>query len=59
MNTQTFYSKTLWRSFLNGKKTQPYRMKEPQVDIFKGITLKVFFTVSKFCEKVQCSYYFI
>ena len=56
--TQTFYSKTLWRSVSNGK-TQPYRMKEPQVDIFKGIILKVFFTMSKICEKVQCSYYFI
>ena len=38
------------------EKTQPYRMK---VDIFKGIILKVFFTMSKICEKVQCSYYFI
>ena len=30
-----------------------------KVDIFKGIILKVFFTMSKICEKVQCSYYFI
>ena len=56
--TQTFYSKTLWRSVSNGKNTTLSHERTTS-RYFQRNYIESFFTISKICEKVQCSYDFI